>query len=569
MTASLVMTRVADMHSTLTRTRGAAAGALLLSLALVPAVPASAAQPTQLKPGFNVFSAQQDVEIGRQSAAQAERQLPLLNDRNTQRYVDSVFQRLAAQAPGTKFPYQVRIVNAKEINAFALPGGFVYVNRGAITAARTEGELAGVLAHEISHVALRHGTSNATKAYMTQAGLGVLGGILGRGRPTATSQIVNIIGGLGLNAVFLKYSRDAETQADIVGAQIMGRAGYDPMEMANFFQVLEKEGGKQGGSAAQFFSDHPSPANREARIQQEARLIGATGVRRAGNDPEFARVQADLRGMGQAPTMADIQRGAARGQRSGSGYPSDNRYPSDDRYPTDNRYPSDNRNPSDNRYPSGNRYPSDDRYPSDNRYPSNNRYPGRGIGRVDVEPPSNRYVDFRQRDDFFEMQIPSNWRAYEAQNGFGVTIAPEGGIVDQGNGQDGIVYGVIVNHYEPFEGSANRDGNGRGGVSLDQATNDIVNQIRQSNSYLRATSRGRRETIDGARGLSTVLSGTSPLTGEEERVTLVTREMGDGHVLYTLLIAPGRDYGAMSSAFNRMVQPLRVNDEAAHASNRQ
>ena len=515
------------MHKPQSTTRGAVAGALLMSLTLVPAVPVLAA-PTQVKPGFNVFSAEQDVEIGRQSAVEAERQLPLLSDRNTQSYVESVFSRLAAQAPGTKFPYQIRVINARDINAFALPGGFVYVNRGVLTSARTEGEMAGVLAHEISHVALRHGTNNATKAYMAQAGLGVLGGILGRGRPTNTAQIINVIGGLGMNAVFLKYSRDAETQADIVGAQILARAGYDPMEMANFFELLKQQSGS-GGGASQFFSDHPAPANRQARIQQEAKAIGATNVRRASGDGEFARVQANLRGMGTAPTMAEISRG---GGRTSSSYPSDRT--------TQGR--QDGRTSS--------------------SYPSGRTSQGRQQGNARIEAPSSQYTDFRQRNDFFEMQIPSNWRAYEAENGFGVTIAPEGGIVDAGNGQESIRYGVIVNHYDPFEGSS-----GRRNASIDQATTDLINQIRQSNSHLRAASRGRRETIDGQPGMSTTLSGTSPVTGEEERVTLVTRQMGDGHILYTLLIAPGRDYNLVSPAFNRMVQSLRVNDDAAHASN--
>ena len=159
------------------------------------------------------------------------------------------------------------------------------------------------------------------------------------------------------------------------------------------------------------------------------------------------------------------------------------------------------------------------------------------------------------------MQIPSNWRAYDAQNGFGVTIVPEGGVVDTGNGQEGIVYGVIVNHYDPFDGTS-----GRRNPTLAQATSDLISQIRQSNSHLQATSRGRRETIDGQPGMSTILSGTSPVTGEEERVTVVTRQMGDGHILYALLIAPGRDYAAVSTAFTRMVQSLRVNDDAAHRS---
>jgi Zn-dependent protease with chaperone function len=490
------------------------AGALLLALTLGPAMPALAA-PTQVKPGFNVFSAEQDVEIGRQSAVEAERQLPLLNDRNTQAYVESVFSRLAAQAPGTKFPYQIRVVNARDINAFALPGGFTYINRGAIASARTEGEMAGVLAHEISHVALRHGTNQATKAYMAQAGLGVLGGILGRGRPTSTAQIINIIGGLGLNAVFLKYSRDAETQADVVGAQIMARAGYDPMEMANFFELLRKESGGQGGGAAQFFSDHPAPANRQARIQQEVKLIGATDVRRAATSAEFQRVQANLRGMGTAPTMAEISRGGGRTSSS---------------------------------YPSGRT--------------SQGRVGQDRVGSVRIDAPSTRYTDFRQRNDFFEMQIPSNWQAFEAQNGFGVTIVPEGGVVDTGDGQQSIIYGVIVNHYDPFEGTS-----GRRNATIEQASTDLINQIRQTNSHLRANARGRRETIDGQPGYSTTLSGTSPVTGEEERVTVVTRQLADGHVLYTLLIAPGRDYNSVSTAFNRMVQSLRVNDDAAHAAN--
>jgi Zn-dependent protease with chaperone function len=521
------------MQRPLSRIRGAVIGSVLLSCALVPAVPALAA-PTQVKPGFNVFSAEQDVEIGRQSAVEAERQLPLLNDRNTQRTVESIFERLAAAAPGEKYPYQVRVVNARDINAFALPGGFTYVNRGVLTSARTEGEVAGVLAHEIAHVALRHGTNNATKAYMAQAGLGVLGGILGRGQPTSTAQIINVIGGLGMNAVFLKNSRDAETQADIVGAQIMARAGYDPMEMANFFEILRDQGGKDPGAVAQFLSDHPAPANRMTRIQEEVRNIGATNVRRAGSDPQFAQMQASLRGMGTAPTMAEAAR---NGGRSGG------------------------RN---TQYPSG-------------RGQQTSREEGRQIGSLQVEAPSTRYTSFRQKNDFFEIQIPSNWRAYDAQNGFGVTIVPDGGVVDTGNGQQGLVYGVVVNHYDPFEGTS-----GRRNPTLGQATADLVRQIRESNDYLRPAGGGQRQGNRGQRqgdagqrgmvgngvGLTRILTGVSPVTGEEERVTLVTQQMSDGHVLYALLIAPDRDYAAMSPAFTRMVQSLHVNDQSAHGSNR-
>jgi beta-barrel assembly-enhancing protease len=163
-------------------------------------------------PGFNLFSVEQGVEIGRQSAVEAERQLPMLRNRNVDRYLGKIVTRLAAHAPGARYPYGIKAVNDSSINAFALPGGPMYVNRGLFEAARSEAELAGVLAHEMAHVALRHGTHQASKAYLGQAGLGILGGLLGKNGGN-TAQIVNAVGGPGLNAVFLKFGRDAEYQA--------------------------------------------------------------------------------------------------------------------------------------------------------------------------------------------------------------------------------------------------------------------------------------------------------------------------------------------------------------------
>jgi len=476
------------------------------------------AQPTQVKPGFNLFSEQQDVEIGRQSAAEAERQLPLLNDRRVEGYVSEIIRRLAAVAPGAKYPYQIKVVNASDINAFSLPGGFMYVNRGLIEAARSEPELAAVLAHEMAHVALRHGTHQASKAYLAQAGIGILGGLLGRGGNP--NQVFQVIGGLGMNALFLKFSRDIEYQADTVGAQIMARAGYDPRSMADFFQVLRSQQKSDPGRVATFFSDHPAAADREARIRQEAERIGA--VRTSREVGGFAQVQSELRGMGRAPSMQDIARGQA--PRNNRNRRSDGTYPGDE----NGNYPS-----------SGN--------------------PGTYGQRGTIEPPSSRLATYRQRDGFFAIQYPDNWRPFEPDNGFGVTIVPDGGVVDTGNGQQSIIYGVIVNHYDPFQAR-----NSRRAPSLDEATQDLMAQITQSNTHLRPTGSRHRETIDGAPALSQVLSGRSPVTGEEERVTVFTRELPDGHVVYALFIAPGRDYNAMAPVFSRMVRTLQVNDEVAH-----
>jgi len=193
---------------------------------------------TVVRPGFNLFSVQQDIDIGRQSSVQVEKQFPMVSRPAVTQYVARLGARLARYAPGSKYPYQFKVVNLSDINAFALPGGYVYIHRGLIERAKTEGELAGVMAHEISHVALRHQTNQVSKAYLAETGVGILGGLFGSKSQSTAGSIMGTVGGLGLNALFLKNSRSAEEQADIVGAQIMAKAGYDPMDMARFFDTL-------------------------------------------------------------------------------------------------------------------------------------------------------------------------------------------------------------------------------------------------------------------------------------------------------------------------------------------
>jgi beta-barrel assembly-enhancing protease len=243
--------------------------------------PCQTAQADHIQPGFNLFSVEQDIEVGRQSAAEAERQLPLLRDASLDRYLNDLIQNLARNAPGARYPYQIKAVNSTEINAMSLPGGPMYVNRGLIQAARNEAELAGVLSHEMAHVALRHGTHQASKAYLGQAGIGILGGLLGRGGGNS-GQIINAIGGLGLNAVFLKFSRDAEYQADAVGAEIMAKSGYSPLAMASFFELLRSQQKSNASAVATFFSDHPAAADREARIRTQAQSLQVAQARDTG-----------------------------------------------------------------------------------------------------------------------------------------------------------------------------------------------------------------------------------------------------------------------------------------------
>ncbi|HEX8561039.1 MAG TPA: M48 family metallopeptidase [Pyrinomonadaceae bacterium] len=257
------------------------------------------------RPGFNLFSPEQDVEVGRQSAAQIAREAPPLADAEIADYVSRLGARLAAHAPGEKFPYQFRVVASREVNAFALPGGFIFVNAGTLAAARNEGELAGVVAHEIMHVALRHGTSQASKAYVARRGLGVLRSVVGDGEDIGG--VIDTVGGAGANMLFLKFGRTAERQSDIGGAQLMAAAGYDPRDMAGFFETLAGAGGRR---VPEFLSDHPDPGNRVASINEVIPSLKVS-PRPTRDTPEFERVKARLTGR-RLPASAEPERRGPR-----------------------------------------------------------------------------------------------------------------------------------------------------------------------------------------------------------------------------------------------------------------
>jgi hypothetical protein len=226
--------------------------------------PSGYPQPT----GFNQFSIEQEIQIGRQAAAEADAQLPILPaDNPITDYVDSLGIRLAENLPEPDFPYDFKVVNQKEINAFALPGGPIRINVGTVTAADNEAELAGVLAHEIAHVYMRHATRNASKQMAAQIPAAILGGLLGQG---IGGQLARLGLQLGLGSAFLKYSRDAESEADYVGAKLMYEAGYDPRGMVSFFEELQAQGGSSG---PEFLASHPNPGNRAASVGEAIRNL--------------------------------------------------------------------------------------------------------------------------------------------------------------------------------------------------------------------------------------------------------------------------------------------------------
>lgn len=236
-------------------------------LAVILFVTLGAAQgPKKFQPGFNLFSKQQDVQLGQESAAQVRKQMTMAKDPFLNQYVNLVGKRLASsrEAQESEFPFTFEVVADPSINAFALPGGPMFINTGLLKAVDSEAQLAGVMGHEMSHVILRHGTNQASKSGLLRLPA-ILGSQIAGG--SVAGQLAQLGIGLGTNSVLLKFSRTAETQADLTGSHLMSQAGYNPIEMARFFEKLSAQGGQR---APQFMSDHPNPDNRERAIAEEA-----------------------------------------------------------------------------------------------------------------------------------------------------------------------------------------------------------------------------------------------------------------------------------------------------------
>jgi hypothetical protein len=440
---------------------------------------------TALKPGWNMFSPEQDVEVGQQASEEVLQQVPMLNDRRVDDYLTNLGQRLAAQAPGFNFPYAFKTVNDRGINAFALPGGHTYINRGVIEAADNESQLAGVMAHEISHVALRHGTNQASKASIAQMPLAILGGLLGNN--SAAAAVAQLGAGFTVNSILLKYSRDAESQADLMGTQILYDAGYDPRGMGQFFGKIE------GGSGTAFFNSHPNPDHRvETANAEAARLVGSQRTQ-SRSSREFDQIKRYVESL-PAPRPNQLS-----GQQPQSGAPA----------------------------------------------------PGQGA--------SERTLSFE--NSTLRLGYPDNWQAYGQADA--VTIAPQGGMVDDGNGNQAMAYGVLVNIYEPHSEAYGQGlqgpGYGQGAtMSAEAATDQLVDTLQQSNRNMRVVRTHQPISVNNERGLSTYLSNDSPSrNGGRETNWLVTLPRPEG-LLFLVFTAPEREFQNYESTFREILYSLRM-----------
>jgi Zn-dependent protease with chaperone function len=449
--------------------RNAIMAVLSLCLVVAPALQAR----VDIKPGFNSFSPQQDIQLGQQAAQQVQKQFPLVSDPQVNDYINRLGKRLASYAPGYRFPYQFSVVNQKQINAFALPGGHVYVHSATIAAAANEAQLAGVLAHEISHVALRHSTNQASKAMLAQAPLSILGAILG-GSGSIGGQLAQLGIAFGANSVFLKFSRGAESQADELGGQIMYDAGYDPRAMAQFFETIERQTGNQ---SLEFMSDHPNPGNRIQDVQRLLPKLGPPKQNVITDTPEFEQIKRRIANLPSAP---------AGGQRYQSGE----------------------------------------------------------LQRPPV--PSRNMRTFHE--NFFSMAYPDNWQVSGQESG-AATIVPPGGVIQDDRNVPDIAYGTVVSIFEPQD-SGRR-------LSLQEATNQLIAQLQQSNPHLHLTSNSSRSTrVDGQDALSVMAMGQSPVDGGGVLNWIVTTFRPDG-VWYVAFIAPEQEWNQYEPVFQRMLQSVR------------
>ncbi len=453
-----------------------------LSVTTAAVFAVEAAGQLNLKPGFNLFSKQQDVDAGKQAAAEADKQLPLVNDAQVVRYINDLGHRLTQHEPlPADYPWMFKVVNAKDINAFALPGGYIYINRGTIESAENEAQLAGVVAHETGHVVMRHGTHQASQMMLAQAPLSILGGLLGQSG-SLIGQLEQMGIGFGVNSVLLHNSRTAESQADQIGTYVLYHAGYDPHAMAQFFQIIAQ---KYPQRTAQFFSDHPNPANRIQAVNAEIPQLGSP-IQGKTDSPEFEAVKRRLLGMPAAP-----QKGQAGQQAPATGTVGT-------------------------------------------------------VSRADVMPSGN----FKSYDhSAFRVSYPDNWEVFGDQNS-ALTIAPRSGI-----SQNAVAYGAIINGFQPEAG--------RGTGSVDDATHQLLDTLRQGNPGLKVIGHDEDIRVNRRPGKSVELTGPSPLQDSNghpmrEHDWLVTVQRSDGSILYMVFISPSQDFHNLRPTFEKMVQSFQI-----------
>jgi hypothetical protein len=471
---------------------------ILAALLASPVLAVGPGTPELPDPGHPGMSREKQEKLGLEAMTEVYKQMPVLPDSSpVTQYVQRLGAKLAQQIPkDVSWPYQFHVIQQQDVNAFALPGGPIFINVGTINAAQNEAQLAGVMSHEMSHVYMQHSAKQATSSKRTIAEiLGAAGGIFGGG-------VLGDIARMGIQVtaggLLLRYSREDEAQADAVGAIIMYKTGYNPIELANFFEILNKH----GGNPPQFLSDHPNPGNRTAAIAKEIRnwppknyntdnsaFLGAK--QKANRVPAYSAQEIS--------EGAKLGRWARQNMESGA-------VPENVRESVANATGA----------------------------PLNVSF--------DQIRPSNEFTETRQNS--FSISYPYNWSLASGQNS--ITIAPRAGV-----GQNAIAYGVVIGEVEDQNAG-----------SIDQVTQDLVNNLQRTNPGMRQTGNIRTINVSGTPGHEVDLTGNSPIQQNgnplPERDRLVAVTESDGGYLYLIFIAPEKDFGAVQPTYDRMLESLRV-----------
>lgn len=465
--------------------------------------------PTLPDPGTTGMNRQQQQQLGLQAMGEVYKQMPVLPDSSPEtQYIQRLGKKLAAVIPADRtWPYQFHVIPASDINAFALPGGPIFVNLGTIQAADNEGELAGVLAHEMSHVYMQHSAKQAPKSTVAQIIAGLAGAVLPQ---SGLGNLARMGIQFGAGTMLMKYSRADEAQADSTGAIIMYRAGYNPKAMADFFQKLEEKYGKGG---PQMLSDHPNPGNREQAIQQEVRNWPPKNY--ITNSAEFPQIKQDALKV-KGYSAQEIANGAKSGQ-----WEQQNR--------KNNVVPA-NLPSSSSSSQSGSSAASG----------NNSNGAAENVAFNDIKPSTHLT---RHEGQGFTIYYPDNWKV--AGDSTTTIIGPP-----SAQAQSGIAYGVIVGN------QAN------GGGSLDDATQKLAQSMAQENPGMTISGDMKPIEVNGTQGRSLELSGKSPLTSNgqplPERDWLVTLPRPQGGLAYLVFVSPERDFNQLHSTYQKMLDSLQM-----------
>lgn len=482
------------------------------------ALPRQAHARFQPTPCNNPYTQPQEVQLGYKAMAQVYQTQPILPDSSpVSQYVRSLGARLVQYAPGYRWPFQFHVVNSADINAFALPGGDIFINLGTIQAASDEAQLAGVMAHEISHVVQRHSTCNMARQQVPSILAGIGGALVGILLPGTAG----VIAQQGISSVagltFLRMSRDDEKQADLMGTDILYDAGYDPRALPQFFETIQA---KYGAGGAQLLSDHPNPGNRIGYVNQEIATLPPK-TSEITNSPQFIAVHADAMKL-HANTADDIKAGAWK--KSQPALPPEVAAAAAQAPSTS----------------SGTQTSTGTTTPS-----SSSAQPAALDPNLHWQPDSSLSAF---NHSLYTLRYPRNWTVTgNAQSA--VTIAPPGGFGTSANGQPATAYGILIDRYQ-----------GQG--SLQQQTDALIQNLEQGNPGMAAVTDTTPLTVSHQPALQIEFLGSSPLATASkpmpERDWLITVQRPDGSLSYLVFIAPERNFSALRPAFKRILSTFAL-----------